>query len=69
MGWEKMSKHKSTGGLGFRNFRDFNLSLLGKQGWRLLTKPDNLSTKLYKARYFPEGNFIDSKLGNNPSFV
>lgn len=69
MGWEKLSKHKSAGGLGFRNFRDFNLSLLGKQGWRLLTRPDSLSTKLFKARYFPEGNFIDAKLGNNPSFV
>lgn len=32
MGWEKMSNHKSKGGLGFRIFRDFNISLLGKQG-------------------------------------
>lgn len=45
------------------------MSLLGKQGWRLLSKPESLTTKLYKARYFPKGNFIDSKLENNPSFV
>lgn len=64
-----MSKHKSTGGLGFRDVRDFNLALLGKQGWRLASKPEGLASRLYKARYFPAGNFFDEKLGNNPSFV
>lgn len=49
----RLCKHKSTGGLGFRNFRDFNLALLAKQGWRFLTKPNSLVSKVYKSRYFP----------------
>lgn len=49
MSWEHLSKHKSVGGMGFRNFKDFNLALLGKQGWRFLTKPSSLVTRVYKA--------------------
>lgn len=58
-----MSKHKSTGGLGFKDFRDFNMALLGKQGWRLATKSEGLASRLYKARYFPTVNFFESKIG------
>lgn len=32
MSWDRMEKHKVSGGLGFRNFRDFNVAMLGKQG-------------------------------------
>jgi hypothetical protein len=31
-----MSNPKGEGGMGFQNFRLFNLALLGKQGWRLM---------------------------------
>lgn len=69
MSWERLSKHKVAGGVGFRYFRDFNLALLGKQGWRLMNHPEKLSSKLYKARYFPECDFLAAELGNNPSFI
>ncbi|KAL8146388.1 hypothetical protein AgCh_004218 [Apium graveolens] len=69
MSWERMSKHKAAGGLGFRNFRDFNLAMLGKQAWRFLTNPDSLVSKLYKARYFADTNFLNSTLGHSPNFV
>lgn len=36
MSWDKMARHKSTCGLVFKNFRDFNLAMLGKQAWRYL---------------------------------
>lgn len=49
MSWERLAKHKDAGGLGFRNFRDFNLAMSGKQGWRFLSNPNSLVTKLYKA--------------------
>ncbi|XP_060960616.1 uncharacterized protein LOC133031194 [Cannabis sativa] len=42
MKWSRLSRHKSKGGLGFRNLRDYNLSLLGKQAWQLLQKTDSL---------------------------
>lgn len=69
MCWDRLSKHKDAGGLGFRNFRDFNIAMLGKQAWRFLTMPESLATKVYKARYFADGNFLESSLGTSPSFI
>ncbi|KAL8116398.1 hypothetical protein AgCh_022771 [Apium graveolens] len=69
MSWGRLSKHKSKGGIGFRDFRDFNLALPGKQGWRLATQTDRLAGKVYKARYFSDCHFFNSKLGDNPSFI
>ncbi|XP_074336620.1 uncharacterized protein LOC141673779 [Apium graveolens] len=69
MSWERMSKHKAAGGLGFRNFRDFNLAMLGKQGWRILINPDSLVARLYKARYFENTDFLNATLGHSPSFI
>ncbi|XP_062102830.1 uncharacterized mitochondrial protein AtMg00310-like [Humulus lupulus] len=67
--WEKLSTHKSKGGMGFRNLHDFNLALLSKQGWRLLCRPHTLVAKIYAARYFTGGSFLSAKLGSNPSFI
>lgn len=62
-----MSRHKSCGGLGFHDFRDFNLAMLAKQGWRFLSKHDSLVSRIYKARYFPNGNFLTANVGHSPS--
>ncbi|KAM6561563.1 uncharacterized protein LOC133032398 [Cannabis sativa] len=69
MSRDKLSKNKKGGGLGFHDLRDFNLALLGKQGWRLLTRPESLASKVFKARYFSDGNFLSAQLGSNPSFI
>ncbi|XP_019199805.1 PREDICTED: uncharacterized protein LOC109193404 [Ipomoea nil] len=66
--WDKLCVPKKYGGLGFKDLRAFNLAMLGKQAWRMLTKPDSLVTRVYKARYFPTGTFFDAQVGNNPSF-
>lgn len=34
MSWDCMSKYKFVGDLVFINFWDFNLAMLGKQGWK-----------------------------------
>lgn len=44
---------KNEGGIGFRNFRAFNLALLAKQVWRLLSSPDSLCASILKQVYFP----------------
>lgn len=69
MSWERLSRHKDAGGMGFRDFRDFNLAMLGKQAWRFITKPNSLVTKVFKARYFSDKSFLEAVVGNNPSFV
>ncbi|XP_019157741.1 PREDICTED: uncharacterized protein LOC109154396 [Ipomoea nil] len=66
--WDKMCIPKKHGGLGFKELHAFNLAMLGKQAWRLLTKPESLVSKVYKARYYPKGTFYDTCVGNNPSF-
>ncbi|XP_060972464.1 uncharacterized mitochondrial protein AtMg00310-like [Cannabis sativa] len=67
--WKKLCQHKDVGGLGFRDLRDYNLSFLGKQGWRLLTMEDTIVARIYKARYFPHVSFLNAELGQNPSFI
>ena len=60
---------KEEGGLRFCDLCLFNLALLGKQGWNLLTKPHTLVARVFKEKYFPSGDFLSSNLGSNPSFV
>ncbi|XP_060962282.1 uncharacterized protein LOC133032375 [Cannabis sativa] len=69
MSWDRMTKHKFDGSMGFRSLRDFNLAMLGKQGWRLLFNVDSLASKVFKARYYPHGDYLNSELGSNPSFI
>uniref|UniRef100_A0A803NHM6 Reverse transcriptase zinc-binding domain-containing protein n=1 Tax=Cannabis sativa TaxID=3483 RepID=A0A803NHM6_CANSA len=69
MSWDRMCLPKDNGGMGFRNLQDINLALLGKQGWRFLSKLDALATRIFKARYFPNGSYLSASLGSNSSYV
>ncbi|KAA3483545.1 reverse transcriptase [Gossypium australe] len=60
---------ESEGGLGFRNMAQFNIAMLAKQGWRLLENPTSLVARVFKAKYFPKSNFLNSQLGNRNSYV
>ncbi|MCI11808.1 RNA-directed DNA polymerase (Reverse transcriptase), partial [Trifolium medium] len=67
--WEKLAMRKEHGGMGFRHMYDFNLAMLGKQGWKLLTNHDTILSQVFKAKYYPQQEFLDAKLGHNPSYV
>lgn len=58
MCWRRLTDSKFKGGIGFRNLRDFNIALLGSQVWRLVTYPDKLVSRIFKARYYPSGTIL-----------
>ncbi|KAA3481754.1 reverse transcriptase [Gossypium australe] len=60
---------EEEGGLGFKNLAQFNIALLSKQGWRLLQYPESLVTKVFKAKYFSDRDFCNTRLGNSSSYV
>jgi hypothetical protein len=69
LAWDRMTHPKSQGGMGFRDLHAFNMAMIAKQGWSIMTKPHTLVARLYKARYFPNSSLFDSKIGHNPSYA
>ncbi|GAU29840.1 hypothetical protein TSUD_223860 [Trifolium subterraneum] len=62
LSWEHLSVSKDHDGMGFKSLKAFNIAMLGKQAWNLVTKPDCLITKLLKARYFPKCDFLEANI-------
>jgi hypothetical protein len=69
MAWEKLSVHKRFGGMGFKDLASFNAAMLGKQAWKLQTDVDSLVSRLFKARYFPQSDYLGASIGANPSYI
>ncbi|CAL9018252.1 unnamed protein product [Prunus brigantina] len=67
--WVTLGLPKNQGGMGFRDFNDFNLALLAKQCWRLIMYPNSQWAQLLKARYFPECSFLEAKKGGRASWA
>ncbi|XP_024175552.1 uncharacterized protein LOC112181445 [Rosa chinensis] len=38
------------------------------RGWRIISNPQSLIAKLYKAKYFPHCSFWEAEIGDSPSF-
>ena len=67
--WKKLTEPKEEGGLGFRDIHAFNLAMLAKQGWRLAQNPKSLCARILKAKYYPNGDVLKARAGNNPSYT
>ncbi|GAA0187350.1 hypothetical protein LIER_34638 [Lithospermum erythrorhizon] len=57
LAWHTLCKPKHEGGLGFRDTQSFSQALLCKQTWKFITEPDSSLSRIYKAKYFPKGDF------------
>ena len=53
--------------MGFRNLQLFNLALLGKHGWRLVTNPHSLCARVLKEKYFPNTDFWEASAHSHAS--
>ncbi|CAN0846298.1 Uncharacterized mitochondrial protein AtMg00310 [Linum grandiflorum] len=69
MRWERLCVRKEYGGMGFKDLYGFNLTMLGKLGWPLLSDSTSLMARILKAKYFPQGDFLSANLGSNPSLA
>ena len=67
--WIFLTQSKKEGGMGFRDIRSFNLAMLAKQRWRLLQDKNSLLYSCFKAKYFPQYEFLKVKGCQNSSYV
>ena len=48
MSWSNLCYSKKFGGIDFKRISDFNLAMLGKQAWRVITEPHTFIARLVK---------------------
>ena len=56
-------------GLGFREMKKFNVAILGKMTWKLITNPDTICSHLFKGIYHPYLNLLNAKQGRKASWI
>lgn len=59
--WSKMSKPKKLGGLDFREIHLFNIALLAKQSWRVITRPECLFSRVLRGKDCHKSSFLTVK--------
>ena len=68
--WESVCRHKSNGGLGIKDIRIMNVSLLVKWRWRLLNGNIALWKEVLEARYGAiVGGLLEEGFSGRPSFA
>lgn len=67
--WEKMSKPKKDGGLGFRDLYPFDLAMLARQAWRILQNPSSLCARVLSARYYPGKSLLEATPNSGISYA
>lgn len=62
-----MAKPKNCDGMGFGMVSSFNKALLGKQWWRILSRPKSFMVRGLKSRYFSNSTTLEANQGHSPS--
>lgn len=57
--WQKLTKPKGAGGLGFREIVQFNDALLAKLSWRVLQNPNSLLSRTLLGKYCIHDTFLE----------
>ncbi|KAL5789913.1 hypothetical protein ACOSQ2_004801 [Xanthoceras sorbifolium] len=66
---DKLCFPKIHGGLGFKDLSLFNQALLGKQAWRIVMNKDSLVSRVLKAKYFRQEDFLSVSLKQGSSHL
>ena len=69
LGWDKLTLSKKEGGLGYKDLYTFNLAMLAKQGWRLLTNPNSMCARVMKAKYYPNCSVLEAEAKDGISYA
>ena len=67
--WDSLCEPKMHGDLAFKNLHNHNLALVAKHAWRLLSRSQSLTARIFKAKYYPTRRLIDVKIGANTSYI
>lgn len=62
LSWDKLSMRKDESGMDLRNFNVFNIALLGKQEWRIMTQQNTLVLTLFKTKYLSHCDFHEMEI-------
>lgn len=62
-----LPKHRER--LGFKELKAFNLALLAKQWWHIMSDSNSLLHQIYKDKYFPQKSFVEASLGRNKRLI
>lgn len=57
--WEKLTKTKKDGGLGFRDIQCFNDTMLAKLCWRMIEEPNCPLAKVLKGKYCTSSSLLE----------
>ncbi|KAL0439753.1 UNVERIFIED_CONTAM: hypothetical protein Slati_2458300 [Sesamum latifolium] len=58
--WDKLCVPKDEGGLGLKRLGAFNLAMLAKQLWRIISNSNALLSQMLKQKYFPHTDVLQA---------
>ncbi|CAA7042763.1 unnamed protein product [Microthlaspi erraticum] len=67
LSWDKLTRSKRDGGLGFRDIQSYNDAFLAKLSWRILTNPECLLARVLQGKYCKDHHFLQAPLPSSTS--